>query len=189
MGKAIIISGADFSTNAIPEVVPPTPTVNWFYGLESSDLVNAANGGPVYFNSNTILKDQTGSYLGGKTISKVRVWVRDRNQATCSIAIGYLPSGWTAQTDFVTLKTVSKDDLNMTLDVSTEANVENGKNDIDLNETLPAGALFGIQVTNCYIMVCTGGNNGTVLDDWKNMSSNGANYIGWTMGIDFALAE
>lgn len=189
MGKALVIKGADFAENAIPEVVPPTPTVNWFYGLTSADLVNAGNCGPIYFNQYTILKDQNGTYLQGKTISKVKVWVRDMNKATCSISIGYLPSGWTAQTDFVTLKTVNKEDLNMTLTVSTEADVENGLNVIDLDATIPAGALFGIQVTNCYIMVTTGGNSGTVLADWTRMSSNGGNYINWTMGIDFALAD
>lgn len=189
MGKALVIKGADFSENAIPEVTPPTPTVNWFYGLTSSDLLNAASGGPIYFNQYTILKEQNGTYLQGKTISKVKVWVKDRNMATCSISIGYLPSGWTAQTDFVTLKTVNKEDLNMTLTVSTEADVENGLNVIDLDATIPAGALFGIQVTNCYIMVTAGGNSGTVLADWTRMSSNGGNYINWTMGIDFALAD
>lgn len=188
MGKALVIPGADFSANAIGGVTPPTPTDNWFYGLKSSDLINAASGGPIYFNSYTILKDQNGTYLQGKTITKVRVWIKDRNIATFSIAIGYLPAGYTQQSDFVVLKTVDQDTLNATLDVSTEANVEHGKNDIVLNETIPAGALFGIQVTNCYIMVTTGGNNGTVLDDWKNMSSNGGNYLGWTMGIDFVLA-
>lgn len=188
MGKALVIPGADFSANAIGGVTPPTPTDNWFYGLKSSDLINAAGGGPIFFNSNTILKVENGTYLQGKTISKVRVWVKDRNQPTCSISIGYLPSGFTSPADFVTLKTVNKDELNMTLDVSTEANVENGKNDIVLNETIPAGALFGIQVTNCYIMVTTGGQYGTVLDDWKNMSSTGLNNVPWTMGIDFVLA-
>lgn len=189
MGKALVIKGADFSENAIPEVTPPTPTVNWFYGLESADLVNAANGGPIYFNQYTILKDQNGTYLQGKTISKVKVWVRDRNMATCSISIGYLPSGYGSQSDFVVLKTVSKEDLNMTLSVSTEADVENGLNVIDLNAAIPAGALFGIQMTNCYIMVTTGGNSGVVKNDWKNYSTNGGNYLGWTMGVDFALAE
>lgn len=189
MGKAIIIKGADFSANAIGGVVPPTPPENWFYGLTSSNFSPSINGGPIYFNQYTILKDQNGTYLQGKTIKKVRVWVKDRNQTTCSISIGYLPSGWTAQTDFVVLKTLNKDQLNMTMDVSSADKVENGKNDITLNAAIPAGALFGIQVSNCYLMVTAGGNNGVVLDDWKNMSSNGANYVAWTPAIDFVLAQ
>lgn len=188
MGKALIFKGADFSANAIGQApVPPTP-VNWWYGLTSADMTPSTNGGPIYYNQYTVLKDQNGTWLQGKTIQKLRIWIKDRNQATATISIGYLPAGWTAQTDFVAVKTLSKSELNMTLAVSTEAETERGKNDIDLNMTIPAGALFGVQCSGCYIMVAAGGNNGVVKDDYKNISSNGANYVGWTPGIDFAFA-
>lgn len=186
MGKALIFKGADFSANALGK---GEVGVNWWYGMTSANMTPSANGAPIYYTQYTIMKDENGTWLQGKTIKKLRIWLKDRNQATAALKIGYLPSGWTQQTDFVVVKSISKDDLNMTFYVDTEAHTEIGKNEIDLNMTVPEGALFGVQVEGCYIMVTAGGNYGVIKDDYKNVSTSGLNKQNWTPGIDFAFDE